>query len=110
MFELSFDPRKGGKAVPDSVRIIEAGLKSKDKKLVKACNACRNGELRLVIDKRFIDARRNRVKIIYRFDFADEETIFKKQEDLMKLAFPHREHFSVHSSEYMRPVVVGNEW
>ena len=108
MFELSFEPGKGGNAIPDSVRIIEAGLKSKDKKLVKACNACRNGELRLVIDKRFIDARRNRVKIIYRFGFSDEETILKKQEELMELAFPHKEHFNVHSGEYMRPVVVGS--
>ena len=56
MFELAFEPRMGGTAVPDSVRIIEAGLKSRDKDLVRSCKACRNGELRLMIDKRFIDA------------------------------------------------------
>ena len=108
MFELGFEPSRGGKSVPDSVRIIQAGLKSSDKKLVKACKACANGDIRLVIDKRFIDARRNKVKIIYRFDFADEETVSKKQEELMDLAFPHKEHFSVHVGEYMRPVVVGS--
>ena len=108
MFELSFEPRTGGKKIPDSVRIMEAGLKSSDKKLVKACKACANGELRLVIDKRFIDARKNKVKINYRFDFADDEAISKKQEELMELAFPHKEHFSVHSGEYVRPVVVGS--
>ena len=74
MFELAFDPRKGGKVLPDSVRIIEAGLKSKDKKLAADCEACRNGEVRLMIEKRFIDARRSKLKIIYRFDFADEQT------------------------------------
>ena len=108
MFELGFEPSRGGKSVPDSVRIIQAGLKSSDKKLVKACKACSNGDIRLIIDKRFIDARRNKVKIIYRFDFADEETVSKKQEELMELAFPHKEHFSVHVGEYMRPVVVGS--
>ena len=108
MFELSFEPRTGGKKIPDSVRITEAGLKSSDKKLVKACKACANGELRLVIDKRFIDARKNKVKINYRFDFADDEAISKKQDELMELAFPHKEHFSVHSGEYLRPVVVGS--
>ena len=108
MFELGFEPLRGGKSVPDSVRIIQAGLKSSDKKLVKACKACANGDIRLVIDKRFIDARRNKVKIIYRFDFADEETVSEKQEELMELAFPHKEHFSVHVGEYMRPVVVGS--
>ena len=108
MFELGFEPSRGGKSVPDSVRIIQAGLKSSDKKLVKACKACANGDIRLVIDKRFIDARRNKVKIIYRFDFADEETVSKKQEELLDLAFPHKEHFSVHVGEYMRPVVVGS--
>lgn len=108
MFELGFEPSRGGKSVPDSVRIIQAGLKSSDKKLVKVCKACANGDIRLVIDKRFIDARRNKVKIIYRFDFADEETVSKKQEELMELAFPHKEHFSVHVGEYMRPVVVGS--
>ena len=108
MFEIGFEPARGGKAVPDSVRIIQAGLKSSDKKLVKACKACVEGDLRLVIDKRFIDARRNKVKIIYRFDFADDVAILKKQEDLMNLAFPHKEHFSAHSGEYLRPVVVGS--
>ena len=107
MFELAFDPRKGGKVIPDSVRIIEAGLKSKDKKLVKACNACRNGELRLMIDKRFIDARRSKLKIIYRFDFADENTYRKKQDEIMDLAFPHKEYFSAHADEFPRPIVVG---
>lgn len=107
MFELSFDPRKGGKILPDSVRIIEAGLKSKDKKLAAACNACRNGELRLMIEKRFIDARRNKLKIIYRFDFADEDTFREKQDSIMDAAFPHKEYFSEHADENPRPVVVG---
>ena len=97
----------GGTAVPDSVRIIEAGLKSRDKDLVRSCKACRNGELRLMIDKRFIDARRSKLKIIYRFDFADEKTYRKKQDEIMDLAFPHKEYFSVHADEYPRPVVVG---
>ena len=107
MFELTFDARTSGKPVSDPVRIIEAGLKSSDKNLVKACNACKNGELRLVIDKRFIDARRSRLKIIYRFDFADEKTVEDRRNELMSLAFPHKEHFSQHSGEYPRPVVVG---
>ena len=107
MFELAFDPRKGGKVIPDPVRIIEAGLKSKDKKLVQACNACKNGELRLIIDKRFIDARRNKLKIIYRFDFADDKTYREKQDGIIDLAFPHKEYFSVHADEFPRPVVVG---
>ncbi|MBE7069545.1 MAG: hypothetical protein E7386_03475 [Ruminococcaceae bacterium] len=108
MIELSFEPSAGGKKIPDSVKIIEAGLKSSDKKLVKACKACANGDLRLVIDKRFIDARKNKVKINYRFDFADDEAISKKQEELMNLAFPHKAHFDEHAGEYMRPVVVGS--
>ena len=107
MFELAFDPRKGGKAMPDSVRIIEAGLKSKDRKLSAACNACRNGDLRLMIEKRFIDARRNKLKIIYRFDFADEKTYREKQDSIMDSAFPHKEYFSEHADENPRPVVVG---
>ena len=107
MFELAFDPVTGGKAVPDSVKIIEAGLKSSDKKLANACKACREGDLRLVIDKRFIDARRNRLKIIYRFDFADEQSIRQKQDELMDLAFPHIDYFADHEGEFARPVVVG---
>ena len=107
MFELAFEPRIGGQAIPDSVRIMEAGLKSSDKKLLKACKACRNGDLRLVIEKRFIDARRNRLKIVYRFDFKAEAEIEKKQEELEKLAFPHKEFFSEHEGQFARPVVVG---
>ncbi len=80
MFELAFDPSIGTAPVPDSVKIIEAGLRSSDKKLVKACKACKNGDVRLVIDKRFIDARRNRLKIIYRFDFLNEQAIIEKQD------------------------------
>ena len=107
MFELAFDPRKGGKAMPDSVRIIEAGLKSRDRKLSAACNACRNGDLRLMIEKRFIDARRNKLKIIYRFDFADDKTYREKHDSIMDSAFPHKEYFSEHTDENPRPVVVG---
>ena len=107
MFELAFDPRKGGKAMPDSVRIIEAGLKSRDSKLSAACNACRNGDLRLMIEKRFIDARRNKLKIIYRFDFADDKTYRERQDSIMDSAFPHKEYFSEHTDENPRPVVVG---
>ena len=107
MFELAFDPRKGGKVLPDSVRIIEAGLRSKDKKLAAACEACRNGEVRLMIEKRFIDARRSKLKIIYRFDFADEQTYKQKQASIMDLAFPHKEYFEEHADENPRPVVVG---
>ncbi len=107
MFELAFDPSIGTAPVPDSVKIIEAGLRSSDKKLVKACKACKNGDVRLVIDKRFIDARRNRLKIIYRFDFLNEQAIIEKQDELKKLAFPHKEFFDEHEGEFARPVVVG---
>lgn len=107
MFELSFEPRIGGEAVPDSVRIIEAGLRSRDKALVRSCKACRNGDVRLLIDKKFIDARRNRLKIIYRFEFVDEQTILKKREELLDLAFPHKSFFDGHEGEFARPVVVG---
>lgn len=107
MFEIAFEPRIGGQAIPDSVRIMEAGLKSSDKKLLKACKACKNGDLRLVIEKRFIDARRNRLKIVYRFDFVDDETITRKQDELKELAFPHKEFFVEHEGEFARPVVVG---
>ena len=107
MFELAFDPRKGGKVLPDSVRIIEAGLKSKDKELKAVCEACRNGEVRLMIEKRFIDARRSKLKIIYRFDFADEQTYKEKQDAIIDLAFPHKEYFEEHAGENPRPVVIG---
>lgn len=107
MFELAFEPRKGGKNLPDPVRIIEAGLKSKDKKLASACNACRNGDVRLMIEKRFIDARRSKLKIVYRFDFADDQAYRQKQDEIMELAFPHKKYFSEHAGESARPVVVG---
>ena len=107
MFELSFDARKEGHPIPDPVRIIEAGLKSKDKKLSDACKACKNGDVRLVIEKRFIDARRSKLKIIYRFDFADEQAISKKHDELMDLAFPHKAFFEEHAGECQRPVIVG---
>ena len=107
MFELAFEPRIGGEIIPDSVRIIEAGLKSRDKELVRSCKACKNGDVRLLIDKRFIDARRNKLKIIYRFDFVDEQTFVKNREELLDMAFPHKEFFEEHEGEFSRPVVVG---
>ena len=107
MFELAFEPRISGVPVPDSVRIMEAGLKSSDKKLLKACKACKNGDIRLVIEKRFIDARRNKLKIVYRFDFVTDEEMTRKQDELKALAFPHKAFFADHEGEFARPVVVG---
>lgn len=107
MFELSFEPRKGGKEVPDTDRIIEAGLRSKDRKLRESCKACKNGEVNLLIEKRFIDARRSKLKIVYRFDFADDEALRKRQDEITDLAFPYKKSFDEHSGIYQRPVVVG---
>lgn len=107
MFELAFEPRKGGKAISDPERIIEAGLKSKDRKLREACLACRNGEVNLIIEKRFIDARRSKIKIVYRFDFADDEVFHKRQDEMIDLALPHKAYFEQHSGICQRPVVVG---
>lgn len=107
MFELAFEPRRGGKAIPDQVRILEAGLKSKDRKLRDVCRACKNGEVELYIEKRFIDARRSKLKIVYRFDFADEAASLERENEIVDLAFPHKKFFDEHPGENRRPVVVG---
>ena len=108
MFEASFRPATEGNKIPDSARIIEHCLGSKDKKLNRLAEECKEGELRLSIDKRFIDARHGKTKINYRFDFEDNDSYEERESELMSLAFPYKEQAERLVDNTMRPVVVGS--
>ena len=108
MFEASFKPSKGTDKIPDSVRIMEHCLGSRDKKLKALADSCKEGDLRLNIDKRFIDARHGTPKINYRFDFEDNAAFEQRENEIMSLAFPHKEKAKELAGNVLRPVVVGS--
>ena len=108
MFEASFKPSKGTDKIPDSVRIMEHCLGSRDKKLKALADSCKEGNLRLNIDKRFIDARHGTPKINYRFDFEDNAAFEQRENEIMSLAFPHKEKAKELAGNVLRPVVVGS--
>lgn len=108
MFEASFKPSKGSNKTPDSVKIMEHCLNSKDKKLRTLAGSCKDGDLRLHIDKRFIDARHGTPKINYRFEFEENEAFEQREQEIMSLAFPHKEKAKELAGNVMRPVVIGS--
>ena len=108
MFEASFKPSKGGSKIPDSVRIIEHCRSSKDKGLQRLAGERTDGDLRLAIDKKFIDARHGKTKINYRFDFQDNDSYEERENEIMSLAFPYKEQAERLVDNTLRPVVVGS--
>ncbi len=108
MFEASFRPAKGNTKKADSVRIMEHCLSSKDKELRGRAEECKEGALRLSIDKRYIDARHGNTKINYRFDFEDPDSYEEREQEILSLAFPYREEAKKLIDNTARPVVVGS--
>ena len=108
MFEASFKPVKGGGKVPDSVKLFRYCESSKDKALNRLAQSCREGERRLIIDKRFIDARHGNTKINYRFDFEDNDGFESREQEIMSLAFPYKDKTEDLRDTTLRPVVVGS--
>lgn len=108
MFEASFKPSEGGDKISDPVRIIRHCQSSNDKTLTRLAEECRDGDLRLAIDKKFIDARHGKTKINYRFDFEDNGSYEAREQEIMSLAFPHKEEAVRLVDNTVRPVVVGS--
>jgi len=107
MFELSFDPAKETRAISDSMRIINACRNTNDAALALAFEQCKSGDRSLVIRKKFIDARHGQLKLNYRFDFLDEETLMAEKDDINMRPFPYLEDFECTDGEFQRPVVIG---
>ena len=87
MYEASFKPSRGGAKTPDPVKIIQYCRSSKDKNLNRLAQECSDGEVRLTIDKRFIDARHGKTKVNFRFDFEDYDAFDAREQEIMSLAF-----------------------
>lgn len=108
MYEASFKPSRGGAKTPDPVKIIQYCRSSKDKNLNRLAQECSDGEVRLTIDKRFIDARHGKTKVNFRFDFEDYDAFDAREQEIMSLAFPHKDEAERIAGNTLRPVVVGS--
>lgn len=106
MFELTFEPVAGRAKITDFERITSKLSSTSDRKLRSAYKNARSLGKKLVIDKRFIDARRGKARIKYRFDFLSEEEICKRNEQVQFKAFPYLGSKDLIDSS-LRPVVVG---
>ncbi len=107
MFELEFIPQKKTESVTDSLRIMNAALNSSDSELRSCAQECKDGYSRLLIDRKFVDARHGRAKLIYRFDFLDNEDYEVRNKRILKSAFPYAEQVKNIAGKSIRPVVVG---
>ena len=96
MLELIFEPKEGSQKISDIDRIGKA-LRS-SKKTVPAGK-------RIVIRKRFIDARKGKTKIIYRVDLCSEKEIAQEKTVFHNMALPYKG--KVSSERKNRPVVAG---
>ena len=92
MLELKFTPKKGSKWISDTDR-VKAALKSVPK------------DKRIVIRKKFIDARKGTVKLIYRVDLCSDSELDKEKKEIISKALPYEG--KVSSQNRPRPVIVG---
>lgn len=111
MYELEFIPEKNGnketKKIDDSVKIMQAALNSDDEELRNDALDCKDGLCALHIEKKFIDARRAKVKVVYRFEFLSFEEKAERDEAIRNRAFPYKEMVGDLPYDLVRPVVVG---
>ena len=107
MFEIKIKASKGAPKISDPVRILNECKKSYNKALKSAYQSCVAGELRLHIDKKYIDARHGNVYICYRFGFFTPDELRLREEETERLAFPYWDKVKDISSTSLRPVVVG---
>ena len=110
MFEIKVIPEVNKEKVtsktPDSVLIINQIKKSGNKAMRSGLRKLEEGSCILDINKKFIDARRGKVVINYRFDFITNSEKEKSAEELKSKALPYIDSFDG-TKEYKRPVVVG---
>ncbi|MCR5061355.1 MAG: FAD-dependent oxidoreductase [Saccharofermentans sp.] len=92
MLELKFTPKEGSGYISDTDK-VKAALKSipKDK--------------RIVIRKKFVDARKGNAKLIYRVDFCTDSELDKEKKEIYGKALPFDG--KVSSENRTRPVIVG---
>ena len=100
---MSFEPRIGTPSLSDHDRLMHALANTHDKTLRSAYSRALKQGKKLVIDKRFIDARRGKAKIIYRFDFRTDDEILSARADLLRSALPYKDMCNAS----VPPVVIG---
>ena len=106
MLELTFEPVAGSAKISDQERILNRLKTTSDRKLRGVYKNSISEGKKLVIDKRFIDARHGKAKIKYRFDFLTDDEIADKHQQILNKALPFAD-MSELSDISSRPVVVG---
>ncbi|MCR5328855.1 MAG: FAD-dependent monooxygenase [Saccharofermentans sp.] len=109
MFEIKVKPEvfedKVTAKTPDSVIIVREIRRSGTNAMRKALSKVEDGSLILDISKKFIDARRGRVIINYRFDFITPEEKEARNKEIDLAALPYIG--QLENNDFKRPVVVG---
>ncbi len=108
MFEIRIKAEEGRAKIPDPIRIMNYCKKSYNKALTSSYQRCVNGELKLLIDKKYIDARHGIPHVCYRFDFVTPESIENSEQELEALALPYMDKAGETADSSLRPVVVGS--
>jgi len=105
MFELKIDPKPGSNCKDDAERIIQAIRSGRDKKLLSILDKALRDKKRLHIEKRFVDARHGKAKVIFRFDFLTEDEELKRHTALISDTMPYLGKKFIALAD--RPVIVG---
>lgn len=110
MFEIKVVPRIteeiAKNKTPDFDLIVNQIRKSGNKAMREGLKKLEKGMVILDISKKFIDARRGKVVITYRFDFISQEEKDSQNREIDLSAMPYSDSFEA-SAGFKRPVVVG---
>ncbi len=98
MLELIYEPVKGAEYISDRDRIIKHPGVFYDRMTAAGKS--------LWIDKKYIDARHGKTKIVLRYEFISSEEYAERLRSLNDEALPYLDRIFTHS-DGMRPVVVG---
>ena len=105
MFELKIEPRAGSMYKDDNDRIISSIKNGRDRKLQSVLRDAERDNKKLYIEKRFVDARHGKAKVIFRFDFITAEEEQARRDSLIKDTLPYLG--KKFNSGTDRPVIVG---